>query len=194
MSGSKREAQRKRTHERLYESALEVFRRVGVTAARIEEIAAQAGVSRASFYFHFPTKEHVLAEMWDASAEALVTAVDELPADATLPEVFDTVGAVLTARWSDEPKLFGEIAMLTLRRLTEQGDERQGFRRALTDRFVSAAEGGVLTPETPPGILADLYLAQLFVVSRAWASSPEGDLPAQLRSAGALFLHGAAAR
>ena len=39
------------------------FRRVGVERASIGRIAETAGVSRPSFYFHFPTKDHVLLEL-----------------------------------------------------------------------------------------------------------------------------------
>jgi AcrR family transcriptional regulator len=63
---------------------LSEFRRVGFGRASVARIAAAAGVSRASFYFHFPTKEHVLLELqwhlelrlaerlraWDSLAEA----------------------------------------------------------------------------------------------------------------------------
>jgi len=51
------------TRRRIYEAALEEFRRVGFDAASIARIAVRAGVSRPSFYFHFPTRQHVLLEL-----------------------------------------------------------------------------------------------------------------------------------
>ena len=57
---SQRDRQREETRRRIYLAALDVFRRTGVAPAHIDDIAGAAGVSRASFYFHFPTKEHVL--------------------------------------------------------------------------------------------------------------------------------------
>jgi AcrR family transcriptional regulator len=39
------------------------FRRVGLAAADVSIIAKEAGVARGTFYFHFPAKEHVLAEL-----------------------------------------------------------------------------------------------------------------------------------
>src|SRR5205085_7825923 len=59
---SKRDLQREETRHKLYEAALEVFRRDGVAAARIDDITRAVGTSRGTFYFHFPTKEHVLVE------------------------------------------------------------------------------------------------------------------------------------
>jgi len=58
-----RERSGDRTRRRLFETALAEFRRVGVTDASIGRIAETAGVSRPTFYFHFPTKDHVLLEL-----------------------------------------------------------------------------------------------------------------------------------
>jgi TetR/AcrR family transcriptional regulator, repressor for uid operon len=58
-----REAQRRETRQRVYTAAVAEFRRVGMAAADVSVIAKEAGVARGTFYFHFPTKEHVLAEL-----------------------------------------------------------------------------------------------------------------------------------
>jgi TetR/AcrR family transcriptional repressor of uid operon len=57
-----RDAQRQQTRQRVYAAALAEFKRTGLAAADVRDIAAAAGVARGTFYFHFPTKEHVLAE------------------------------------------------------------------------------------------------------------------------------------
>ena len=57
-----RDAQRQQTRQRVYTAALAEFKRTGLAAADVRDIAAAAGVARGTFYFHFPTKEHVLAE------------------------------------------------------------------------------------------------------------------------------------
>jgi AcrR family transcriptional regulator len=59
---SGRETQRLQTRQRVYAAALAEFKRTGMAAADVRDIAAAAGVARGTFYFHFPTKEHVLAE------------------------------------------------------------------------------------------------------------------------------------
>jgi TetR/AcrR family transcriptional repressor of uid operon len=58
-----RDAQRQQTRQRVYAAALAEFKRTGMAAADVGDIAAAAGVARGTFYFHFPTKEHVLAEL-----------------------------------------------------------------------------------------------------------------------------------
>ncbi|WIM86060.1 TetR/AcrR family transcriptional regulator [Candidatus Mycobacterium wuenschmannii] len=58
-----REAQRRQTRARVLDAAIVEFQRVGTSAADINAIVAAAGVARSTFYFHFPTKEHVLLEL-----------------------------------------------------------------------------------------------------------------------------------
>jgi AcrR family transcriptional regulator len=60
---SGREVQRRETRQRVYAAAVAEFRRVGMAAADIGVIAREAGVARGTFYFHFPAKEYVLAEL-----------------------------------------------------------------------------------------------------------------------------------
>ena len=58
-----RDAQRQETRQRVYTAAVAEFRRAGMAAADVSVIAKEAGVARGTFYFHFPTKEHILAEL-----------------------------------------------------------------------------------------------------------------------------------
>src|SRR3984885_7871777 len=58
-----RDAQRQQTRQKVYAAALAEFKRTGMAAADVGDIAAAAGVARGTFYFHFPTKENVLAEL-----------------------------------------------------------------------------------------------------------------------------------
>jgi TetR/AcrR family transcriptional regulator, repressor for uid operon len=58
-----REVQRQETRQRVYTAAVAEFSRVGMAAADVTVIARESGVARGTFYFHFPTKEHVLAEL-----------------------------------------------------------------------------------------------------------------------------------
>ncbi|MGV0849053.1 TetR family transcriptional regulator [Mycolicibacterium phlei] len=51
------------TRERLLGAAIAEFKRAGLADADVGAIVAAAGVAHATFYFHFPTKEHVLLEL-----------------------------------------------------------------------------------------------------------------------------------
>ncbi|MGB7357084.1 MAG: TetR/AcrR family transcriptional regulator [Mycobacterium sp.] len=60
---SARENRRLQTRERLLGAAVAEFKRSGIAAADVGAIVAAAGVAHGTFFFHFPTKEHVLLEM-----------------------------------------------------------------------------------------------------------------------------------
>lgn len=51
------------TRERLLGAAIAEFKRGGMAAADTAAIASAAGVAHGTFFFHFPTKEHVLVEL-----------------------------------------------------------------------------------------------------------------------------------
>jgi AcrR family transcriptional regulator len=60
---STREAKRLQTRERLMGAAIAEFKRSGMADAEVSAIVAAAGVAHGTFFFHFPTKEHVLLEL-----------------------------------------------------------------------------------------------------------------------------------
>jgi AcrR family transcriptional regulator len=60
---SGREAKRLQTRERLMGAAIAEFKRSGMAQADVGAIVAAAGVAHGTFFFHFPTKEHVLLEL-----------------------------------------------------------------------------------------------------------------------------------
>jgi AcrR family transcriptional regulator len=58
-----RETKRLQTRERLLGAAIAEFKRSGLAAADVGAIVTAAGVAHGTFFFHFPTKEHVLLEL-----------------------------------------------------------------------------------------------------------------------------------
>ena len=60
---SVRETRRLQTRQRILGAAIAEFKRSGMAAADVGAIVSAAGVAHGTFYFHFPTKEHVLLEL-----------------------------------------------------------------------------------------------------------------------------------
>lgn len=60
---SAREERRRQTRERILTAAIAEFRRTGMAGAEVGAIVANAGVAHGTFYFHFPSKEHVLLDL-----------------------------------------------------------------------------------------------------------------------------------
>lgn len=57
---SARETRRLQTRERILGAAIAEFKLAGMSGADVNAIAAAAGVAHGTFFFHFPSKEHVL--------------------------------------------------------------------------------------------------------------------------------------
>jgi AcrR family transcriptional regulator len=70
---SPRKVRRLQTRERILGAAIAEFKRSGMADAEVSTIVAAAGVAHGTFYFHFPTKEHVLLEL-ERRAEARMAA------------------------------------------------------------------------------------------------------------------------
>jgi TetR/AcrR family transcriptional repressor of uid operon len=60
---SAREARRLQTRERILGAAIAEFKRFGMAGADVGAIVTAAGVAHGTFFFHFPSKEHVLLEL-----------------------------------------------------------------------------------------------------------------------------------
>lgn len=69
-----RQARAIETRRRVYEAAIAEFQRVGVEAARIEDIVSAAGVSWGTFFTYFPTKEDVILEAAVVTCQAFADA------------------------------------------------------------------------------------------------------------------------
>ncbi len=72
-----REAKRLQTREKLLTAATAEFGRVGMADADIATIVSEAGVAHSTFFFHFPTKEHVLLELEAREERLMADRMDE---------------------------------------------------------------------------------------------------------------------
>jgi AcrR family transcriptional regulator len=55
-----RARKRDETHQRIYDSAMRLFRERGYDHVSVGDIASASGVSVPTFYAHFPSKEHIV--------------------------------------------------------------------------------------------------------------------------------------
>ncbi len=76
---------RERMRTRLIEAAMEVFSLKGVDATVIEDLIAQAQVSRGTFYNYFRTTDEVMTAVLEMVGNELLSLVDAAIADRTDP-------------------------------------------------------------------------------------------------------------
>ena len=192
---SSRAQQREQTRRRLYESALAIFRRDGVAACRTEDIAKAAGVSRGSFYFHFPTKEHVLLERMAETEREICAVVEALPEDTPFASILAVVNEELVRIWEHDPQLLPELAGAALRFTATAMDDQEAtpLRSLLARRFSLAAERGEISARLPGQLLGDFYLANILGGLLAWYGNPSISLANVLAAVTEMFWNGARA-
>lgn len=192
---STREQQRQQTRQRVYESAIAVFRRDGVAACRTDDIAKAAGVSRGAFYFHFPTKEHVLLERMRETEAQICDAIAALPEDAPVDRVLATLNGELARIWEHDPQLLPDVCSAALRftATTMSDQEATPLRSMLAARFTAASDRGEIAGKLPPQLSSDLFLGNMLAGLLAWYASPAIPLRAVLEAVSELFWNGARA-
>jgi AcrR family transcriptional regulator len=189
----RRQQQREETRQRVYEAALEVFRKDGVIASRIEDITDLAGVSRGSFYFHFPTKDQVLLERSRVSELRIAEVLNALDDDSSLDEILAAFGREFTREWHLDPRIFPEAGMVALRQTSEAiaVGRVDPVRGALAAHFRRAADRGEISAAVPSDLLSDFFLVNSFGAALAWSGNPDRmGLDAVLASVAYLFLNG----
>jgi AcrR family transcriptional regulator len=143
-----------RTRERLLGAAVAEFMRSGAAASDIRSIAAAAGVSPATFYFHFPTKEHVLMELErreeERIAAELVRFFEESPA---LPDALrKTVATILTLEERLGSYLFKDFLALhfSAARPPEEIWDKHPVIVVVVEHLRKARDRGELAPDVGP--------------------------------------------
>jgi AcrR family transcriptional regulator len=169
----RRERQVDSTRARLFEAAIAEFRRVGVARANVARIAREAGVSRPSFYFHFPTKEHVLLELQFLEERVLAARLERA---RSLREALHELGEGVIefeARLGDA-SLFRDIFSIYARRPAGLPIDDQPFPSvaALTRHFREAAARGELRAGLEAESAARVCLTGLFGLLIGMPSAP----------------------
>ena len=169
----RRERQVDSTRARLFEAAIAEFRRIGFARANVARIARQARVSRPTFYFHFPTKEHVLLELQVLEERVLAARLERAPSlRGALHELGEGVIEV-EARLGDA-NLFRDMFSIYARRPAGLPIDDQPFPSvaALTRHFAEAAARGELRAGLEAEAAARVCLAGLFGLLIGLPSAP----------------------
>lgn len=89
-----RQSQKIQTRQRIFETALRLFRTQGVDATSVDQIVQAAGVSKGSFFVHFSTKNAIFGAYVDYLTELLLPSLPRwlaLPPVSSLQQAVDTL-------------------------------------------------------------------------------------------------------
>jgi len=186
------------TRRRLYESAMAEYGRVGLEAARVEDIVAAAGVSWGTFFHYFPAKEDVLLDAGAEISYAYSAAVVAGLADGK--DIEDILAAGFTSmfqaalRVTSSGPLRGKVLMYVLSHpgsltafLADDGSELPAPVPATTAVLAEGQYRGEIRADEPAESLAVILLyAVLFsarrgsTLGRPPASTPLNRLALQI--------------
>ncbi|MBN2447376.1 MAG: TetR/AcrR family transcriptional regulator [Phycisphaerae bacterium] len=164
-SGGVREARRLETRARLFDAALKEIARCGLAAADVSAIAAAAGVVRGTFYFHFPTKEHVLVELERNEEIRIVTGLGEAQSDLS-SMLSQLVHRVLDAEHRLGPVVFRDMLGLHFSSTRPVEDEaaQHPLAEFLVRAIARAQHAGQVSPDADAGELGMFFLTGLFAL------------------------------
>jgi AcrR family transcriptional regulator len=147
---------RKRTaiEEEVLRVAADKFGKQGYQATTLDEIAAEAGISRAAFYLYFPSKEELLRRMYNqviSTAQAAIEqiVVEDLPVPEKLRRIIRHQVRYMATNIPLSQVFFSEIFSLSpeLGRSVKLANRAFG---AVIERVVSeGVQKGELTPVHP---------------------------------------------
>jgi AcrR family transcriptional regulator len=184
-----RETRGDRTRARLVEAALAEFQRHGFERASVARIAEQAGVSRPTFYFHFPAKEDLLRGL-QAGLEASLA--DRVARSRSLRDALDVfVNGVLEAQREVGALVFAEMLRVQTREMPASDPETRPapVRDALAPWFSEGAS------ELREGLdrerATHLYLSSIFGYLIGLGSAESAQPREDMRALTSLFLRDA---
>jgi AcrR family transcriptional regulator len=93
-----RAAARDRTRDAILEAALQLFAERGYIGTRVEDIAHEAGISRATFYKHFAERDQILEHLFGrllGNADETVTPPDADP-ESRVRALLDAAAGTMT--------------------------------------------------------------------------------------------------
>lgn len=162
---SVRETRRLETRARLFDAALAEISRRGLAAADVSAIVAGAGVARGTFYFHFPTKEHVLIEVERVEETRIISELGVAKGDLT-SVLSQLVRHVLSAEKRLGEAVFRDMLGLHFSSTRPIEDEfaRHPLGQFVVDVIGRAQDDGQVDPDVDATELASFFLTGLFAL------------------------------
>jgi TetR/AcrR family transcriptional regulator, fatty acid metabolism regulator protein len=155
----------------LLDAAVRVFARKGFHAARVGDIAEEAGVAHGLLYHYFSSKDEVLATIFRETWTDLLDAVDDVEqSDAGAREQLRQVSAILLRSWRRNP----DLVRVLVREVTRSSEverrigEIDAAFEALERIVRKGQAGGELREDLDARIAAVVFYGALEEILTGW--------------------------
>lgn len=131
-----RERKQRETRQRIAETGLRLFLANGYEGTNLDAIAAEAGISRRTFFSYFKSKDDILLFLQRASwesmhAELLQTSPDVQPLDAVRDLMVKFISRYTTEEMTAIDRVMRSSETLQARKQTFYAEQEQAFFAAL---------------------------------------------------------------
>ena len=179
-----RDRQKIALRQELYDTALALFAEQGFDATTVQQITERAGVAKGTFFNHFPSKEHVVAQWYNGITEsALAHAKARKTASAC--EAIGALFADMSGQATSEPELLIAKSTRGTDPLLMAAERAQvdALLEYLREQLADARDCGELSADLEIEPFCGLLVAVLTGTSRAWVyTDPRFDFPTVIRS------------
>lgn len=161
--------------DRLVRAALDLFIEQGYDSTTVAQIAERAGLTKSTFFRHFPDKREVLFVGQDRTAQLLASGITAAPADAT---PLEAVGAALDAAgvaFSPDQRDLGAPRLAVIAANPEL-QERDTLKRARFAATMTAALRARGLPDPVASMAAEIGVLAFRRAAVHWAE-PGSDQP-----------------
>ena len=168
VKASGRQARRLQTRERILGAAIAEFKLSGMAAADVSAIVTAAGVAHGTFFFHFPTKEHVLLELEQREEERIAKQLARtIGPDSDLRSTLnEAVRLVMGLERRLGAVLFKDFLALHFSQTRPSSDESRQHPVivAVAQEIERAQKQGAVDPEVTPMNSAVFFLLGLYAL------------------------------
>lgn len=183
-----RERKKHQTREAIVAAAIARFNQQGIRESTIAQIASDAGISEATFFNYFGSKEALFGELAASIFDYYAALLDRASARAADPcaaiLAFFRESADIVTR---SEGLTREV-LLEVMRNTASGSGNRAHHGRIHDRFVALVEqgqqAGSVRTDWPAGFLAEMVTGAFNEVIAHWMMTPGYPLRESLDQAG----------
>jgi AcrR family transcriptional regulator len=141
--------------ERLVRAAIDLFTEQGYDTTTVNGIAERAGLTKTTFFRHFPDKREVLFAGQETHSRLLAEAIAASPGSATPLQAVAAALDALTATFTDDRREFA-ARLLTVIAGNSELQERATFKRTCLAGAMTDALRKRDVPDPTAGLAAEL--------------------------------------